>query len=66
MTTTPPMTMTTEAAPVLTQHRFDESRLEHYLRTHLPECTPPLSVAQTLGVSTVRSQSKMAFPHADY
>ncbi len=49
MTATSPVTMTTEAAPVLAQHRFDESRLEHYLRTHLPEFAPPLSVAQTQG-----------------
>ena len=49
MTTIAPMTMTTEATPVLAQHRFDESRLEHYLRTHLPELTPPLTVAQTQG-----------------
>lgn len=49
MTATSPMTMTTEAAPVLAQHRFDESRLEHYLRTHLPEFAPPLSVVQTQG-----------------
>jgi aminoglycoside phosphotransferase (APT) family kinase protein len=49
MTTIAPMTMTTEATPVLEQHRFDESRLEQYLRKHLPEFTSPLTVAQTQG-----------------
>jgi aminoglycoside phosphotransferase (APT) family kinase protein len=49
MTTIAAMTMTTEATRVLEQHRFDESRLEHYLRTQLPEFTPPLTVAQTQG-----------------
>lgn len=49
MTTIAPVTLTTEAIPVLTQHRFDEARLEYYLRDHLEEFTPPLSVAQTQG-----------------
>jgi aminoglycoside phosphotransferase (APT) family kinase protein len=49
MTTIAPVTLTTEAIPVLTQHRFDEGRLERYLREHLEEFIPPLSVAQTQG-----------------
>ncbi|HEV2170309.1 MAG TPA: phosphotransferase family protein, partial [Candidatus Binatus sp.] len=35
--------------PVRENHRFDESRLEHYLRDHLPGFRGPLTVRQFVG-----------------
>ena len=48
-TTSPALSFTTDAVPVLAQHRFDETRLERYLREHIESFTPPLTVAQTQG-----------------
>jgi aminoglycoside phosphotransferase (APT) family kinase protein len=49
MTTTPAVSLTTDAVPVLAQHRFPEDRLERYLREHVEGFTPPLTVQQTQG-----------------
>ncbi len=43
------VSLTIEAVPVLEQHRFDEERLEHYMRQHIEGFTPPLLVRQTQG-----------------
>jgi aminoglycoside phosphotransferase (APT) family kinase protein len=48
-TTSPALSLTTDAVPVLAQHRFDETRLEHYLRKHIEGFTSPLTVEQTQG-----------------
>lgn len=48
-TTSPALSLTTDAVPVLAQHRFDETRLEHYLREHIEGFTSPLTVEQTQG-----------------
>lgn len=46
MTPPPAVSLTTTAAPVMTQHRFDEAALERYVCTHIEAYTPPLRVAQ--------------------
>jgi aminoglycoside phosphotransferase (APT) family kinase protein len=38
-----------DVTPVRENHRFDESRLEHYLRDHMPDFRGPLSVRQFVG-----------------
>src|ERR687887_2389495 len=49
MTADAAVSLTTEAVPVLDQHRFDEARLERYLREHIEGFTAPLMVAQVQG-----------------
>ena len=49
MATDAAVSLTTEAVPVLDQHRFDEARLERYLREHVEGFTAPLTVAQVQG-----------------
>lgn len=49
MTPTPAVSLTTDAVPVLDQHRFDEARLEHYLLDHVEGFTTPVKVEQTQG-----------------
>jgi len=49
MTTVAAVSLTTEAVPVLEQHRFDERRLERYLREHVEGFIAPLTVAQSQG-----------------
>src|SRR5215510_14314024 len=49
MTTLPTVTLTTDAIPVLVQHRFPEDRLERYLLDHIEGFTAPLKVEQTQG-----------------
>jgi len=49
MTTTPIVSLTTEAVPVLAQHRFPEDRLESYLLRHVEGFSGPLTVQQTQG-----------------
>jgi len=49
MTATAAVSLTTEAVPVLDQHRFEEARLEHYMLEHVDGFTAPLTVAQTQG-----------------
>lgn len=49
MTTTAAVSLTTEAVPVLEQHRFDEAGLERYMLEHIDGFTPPLMVKQTQG-----------------
>ena len=41
--------LTTETAPVLDQHRFDEATLERYMGEHVEGFTAPLSVGQVRG-----------------
>ncbi len=43
------MSLTTDAVPVLDQHRFDEARLERYLLDHVEGFTAPVKVEQTQG-----------------
>lgn len=45
----PTVSMTTDVAPVLEQHRFDEAALTHYMRQHIEGFTAPLSVGQVRG-----------------
>lgn len=45
----PAVSRTTEAAPVLAQHRFDEAALERYMCRHIESYTAPLRVAQVRG-----------------
>lgn len=54
MTTSSPETasllsLTTDTAPVLEQHRFDEANLERYMGEHIPGFVPPLTVGQVRG-----------------
>jgi aminoglycoside phosphotransferase (APT) family kinase protein len=49
MTSTPAVSLTTDAVPVLEQHRFDEARLERYLLDHVAGFTAPVQVEQTQG-----------------
>jgi aminoglycoside phosphotransferase (APT) family kinase protein len=49
MTTTPAVSLTTDAVAVLPQHRFPEDRLEHFMREHIEGFAPPLQVQQTQG-----------------
>lgn len=49
MTTVPAVSLTTDAAPVLEQHRFPEDRLERYLLEHIDGFIAPLTVAQAQG-----------------
>ncbi len=49
MTSTPAVSLTTDAVPVLDQHRFDEARLERYLLDHVAGFTTPVKVEQTQG-----------------
>ncbi len=46
MTTAAAVTMTTEAVPVLDQHRFDEAQLERYMLAYIEGFTAPLAVKQ--------------------
>jgi hypothetical protein len=43
LTPTPVVSLTTETAPVLASHRFDQAALERYMRDHITGFTPPLS-----------------------
>jgi aminoglycoside phosphotransferase (APT) family kinase protein len=45
----PAVSLTTETAPVLEQHRFDAAALARYLREHLEGFTAPLAVGQVRG-----------------
>ena len=45
----PPVSLTAETAPVLEQHRFDQTSLERYMRHHLPDFRPPMHVGQIRG-----------------
>ena len=49
MMLTPRTSLTTETAPVLDQHRFDEAALEGYMQQHVDGFTPPLDVGQVRG-----------------
>jgi aminoglycoside phosphotransferase (APT) family kinase protein len=49
MSITAAVSLTTETAPVLEQHRFDENSLERYLLANLADFIPPLHVAQVEG-----------------
>lgn len=49
MASTPAVSLTTETAPVLEQHRFDEASLERYMVEHIAGFTPPLEVGQVRG-----------------
>ncbi|MBI3303066.1 MAG: phosphotransferase [Deltaproteobacteria bacterium] len=49
MTTTPTVSLTTEAGPVLDQHRFAEGRLGRYMREQVEGFTARLMVAQVQG-----------------
>jgi aminoglycoside phosphotransferase (APT) family kinase protein len=41
--------MTTDTAPVLAQHRFDEAALARYMQAHIADFTSPLTVGQVRG-----------------
>ena len=45
----PLISLTTETAPVLEQHRFDESSLERYMGEHLEDFTSPMQIGQIRG-----------------
>lgn len=47
--TSPLTSLTTETAPVLDQHRFDEAALARYMGEHIEGFTAPLSVGQVRG-----------------
>ena len=49
MATTPAVSLTTEAVPVLDQHRFEETRLERYMLDHVDGFTASLTVEQVQG-----------------
>ena len=49
MTTIPAVSLTTDTAPVLEQHRFDAAALARYMRAHMADCTAPLTVGQVQG-----------------
>lgn len=49
MTTSPALSLTTDAVPVLEQHRFPEDNLRRYLLEHVEGFTAPLKVEQTQG-----------------
>jgi aminoglycoside phosphotransferase (APT) family kinase protein len=49
MTPPPTVSMTTETAPVLAQHRFDEAALARYMQAHMADFTQPLVVGQVRG-----------------
>ncbi len=49
MAPTPSVSMTTDTAPVLEQHRFDAAALERYMRRHIAGFTAPLSIGQVRG-----------------
>jgi aminoglycoside phosphotransferase (APT) family kinase protein len=49
MAPTPPVSLTTETAPVLAQHRFDEVSLARYLCDHIEGFTAPLRIGQVRG-----------------
>lgn len=49
MAPTPTVSLTTETAPVLEQHRFDTAALERYMATHIAGFVPPLDVGQVRG-----------------
>ncbi len=49
MTTSPALSLTKDAAPVLEQHRFPEDNLQRYLLAHVDGFTAPLKVEQTQG-----------------
>jgi aminoglycoside phosphotransferase (APT) family kinase protein len=46
---TPTVSLTTETAPVLEQHRFDEASLERYMREHIAGFRAPLTIGQVRG-----------------
>lgn len=46
---TPAVSLTTETAPVLAQHRFETASLTRYMQAHMTDFTPPLSVGQVRG-----------------
>ena len=46
---TPIMSLTTETAPVLDQHRFDETALERFMQDHVEGFVGPLQVGQVRG-----------------
>ena len=43
------LSLTTDTAPVLEQHRFDEANLERYMKEHVPSFVSPLTVGQVRG-----------------
>ena len=45
----PLISLTTDTAPVLAQHRFDQASLERYLGRHLADFSPPMQVGQIRG-----------------
>ncbi|MEE8301236.1 MAG: phosphotransferase [Candidatus Tectomicrobia bacterium] len=45
----PAVSSTTETAPVLDQHRFDDASLKRYLQEHLEGFRPPLTIGQVRG-----------------
>lgn len=45
----PAVSLTTDTAVVLEQHRFDETALTRYLLAHVPGFTPPMSIGQVRG-----------------
>jgi aminoglycoside phosphotransferase (APT) family kinase protein len=45
----PLISLTTETAPVLEQHRFDESSLERYMREEIEDFTPLIQIGQIRG-----------------
>ena len=49
MRLTPRTSLTTETAPVLDQHRFDEAALERYMQEHVDGFSAPLHVGQVRG-----------------
>jgi len=49
MTAETAITSTSDAEPILPQHRFDERALEAYLVEHVPELVRPISVSQFIG-----------------
>ncbi len=45
----PLVSLTTDTAPVLEQHHFDQAHLERYMCRHLADFTPPMHVGQIRG-----------------
>src|SRR3546814_3032057 len=49
MTAETAITSTTDAEPILPQHRFDEAALEHYLKENIPDLKLPITISQFIG-----------------
>jgi len=43
------VTSTTDAEPVMPQHRFDEAALERFLLEHIPDLKTPITLSQFIG-----------------